>query len=137
MDPLGLPQQRPDGEYFRFHGSGRQLPKCQCHCKSSHRQYISTRAWPVPLKLYSQKQAIVLAQGVGLVSLCLLPQSLCPLSGSNSHCGLPGALSPRDMERGVQAGSEWVPVEHLRGPFPGRSASAIIFICLKTQAREY
>lgn len=39
---------------FMDHGICINPCKCQCRCKSSHRQYISTRAWPVPLKLFTE-----------------------------------------------------------------------------------
>lgn len=58
-------------------------------------------------------------------------------SDGQTATGLPGALSHWDSAARSTDRQRATPVEGLCGPFPDGSASAVIFICLKTQAREY
>lgn len=107
----------PDGEHFRLHGPWRlSTPHRQGRCRRSQGQHMSG-AWPEPSELDSQKQAIVLAQGVRKVSLCLPSQPLRPLRGSGGPAAIlelgPGPRSP-----GARKGSQRAQRDASAGPSP-------------------
>lgn len=136
MGPQGPTRQGPDGEYFSFHGSWHlyqtpQVPKSLQ--KQPQTVYKHTGAACAIKTIHRNRR---LSRPRVSVSLCLLPWSLSTQT-VRRPLACPGALSHRDAAARSTDGQRAMPAEGLRGPFPEGSASALIFICLKTQAREY